>query len=460
MKVNLIVALTLVTIAPPAMASEPDSLSRLAVSENRRFLVTESGEPFFWLADTSWALLNRLDEEEAKRYLQTRAQQGFNVVQVFLTAPWMRTNTAGEEPFLDGDPLRFNPVFFRHVDLVLDMAEANQIYVLLCIGQVLRNEVPAWQIRTAAGAYRFGGLITRRLGSHSNVLWNVGQDFAPVGHKSMAGDVEELIRAMAEGIADAFHDEDHFDGKANYRDTLISYHPNGKHSSGEWFHNEPWLAFNMVQTGHDYSFPNHRMIREDFMRTPTKPILDAEPAYEGHPASFNTANGRIQAYHVRRHAYWAVFSGACGHTYGSNDIWPFREEEKRPFAYGEMAWQASLQAPGARQMRHLRSLIESYPFLTQTPDLRLVRFPQASDRNLCPALRGKGYAMVYIPSGQAVTVRLHHLEGGDVQARWFNPRDGEMSSIGTFPRRSEQTFDPPGFPREGNDWVLLLESER
>ena len=54
---------------------------RLQVSENGRFLVTENGEPFFWMADTSWELFHRCNREEAELYLKKRAEQGFNVIQ-------------------------------------------------------------------------------------------------------------------------------------------------------------------------------------------------------------------------------------------------------------------------------------------------------------------------------------------------------------------------------------------
>ena len=38
----------------------------LRVSENRRFLMTESGAPFFWLGDTAWESFHRLSREEAE----------------------------------------------------------------------------------------------------------------------------------------------------------------------------------------------------------------------------------------------------------------------------------------------------------------------------------------------------------------------------------------------------------
>ena len=53
--------------------SLPTPLPRLKVSQNRRFIVTQSGEPFFWLGDTAWELFHRLNREEARQYFDNRA---------------------------------------------------------------------------------------------------------------------------------------------------------------------------------------------------------------------------------------------------------------------------------------------------------------------------------------------------------------------------------------------------
>ncbi|MFZ5830334.1 MAG: DUF4038 domain-containing protein [Planctomycetota bacterium] len=47
-------------------------------------MVTDTGEPFFWLGDTAWEMLHRLDREETLHYLDVRARQGFNVIQTVL----------------------------------------------------------------------------------------------------------------------------------------------------------------------------------------------------------------------------------------------------------------------------------------------------------------------------------------------------------------------------------------
>ena len=61
-------------------------MQRLKVSENKRFLCLEDGSPFFWLGDTAWELFHRLSLEEAERYFQVRAKQGFTVTQTVALA--------------------------------------------------------------------------------------------------------------------------------------------------------------------------------------------------------------------------------------------------------------------------------------------------------------------------------------------------------------------------------------
>ena len=54
---------------------------------------------------------------------------------------------------------------------------------------------------------------------------------------------------------------------------------------------------------------------------PIKPVIDGEPSYEDIPIGLHFPEGpRWQASDVRRYAYWDVFAGAFGHTYGHNAI--------------------------------------------------------------------------------------------------------------------------------------------
>jgi len=87
----------------------------LKVSDNQRFLVTRQGEPFFWLGDTGWEMLHRLDRDEMTRYMMNRAGKGFTVIQAVivseiegLTFP----NMEGNLPFEDFDPERPSEAYF------------------------------------------------------------------------------------------------------------------------------------------------------------------------------------------------------------------------------------------------------------------------------------------------------------------------------------------------------------
>jgi hypothetical protein len=59
---------------------------RLQVSQNRRFLVTAEGQPFFWLGDTAWELFHRSNREDADKYLENRSEKGFTVIQAVAIA--------------------------------------------------------------------------------------------------------------------------------------------------------------------------------------------------------------------------------------------------------------------------------------------------------------------------------------------------------------------------------------
>jgi hypothetical protein len=213
------------------------------------------------------------------------------------------------------------------------------------------------------------------------------------------------------------------------------------------------------------------LISRDYALIPTKPVLDGEPIYEDTPDavwSVKHINGpRAGADAVRRKAYWSVFSGACGHTYGHNDVYGFFTPafpgqvlslETNPSGPGQRGdWREALSAPGATQMRHLRRLIESRPFLTQVPDPSLLASSEASPIAHLAALRGEGYALVYAPVGRRFRVRLDQLSGREVQAWWFDPRTGESRAVGRFARAGVREFTPPGQAGVGNDWVLALD---
>jgi len=442
--------------------SSPKFPAMLQVSGNGRYLITSEGKPFFWLADTAWEMLQRLDRSEALTYLTNVADQGFNVVQVAaLSHFWdLRVpNAHGDLPLEGSDPDKpltttgNSPAntkqydYWDHADYVIDTAASLGVYVALLPtwGKYIVNNsgYPDYQpyqgIFNYDNAYRYGKWIGSRYADRSNVVWVLGGDRAPRTEQD-----KELIRQMARGIED---------GGAKQ---LITFHPIGGKSSSEWFQNESWLDFNMYQSGHlSVDYPNYKVIASDYLKKPVKPIIDAEPRYEDSGINFSSANGRFSAYDVRQAAYWSVFAGSFGHSYGNGAIWQLHAAGYKADEIQD--WDDALDAEGRTQMKFLRKLMESRPFLERIPDQSIVTDALSGGSHL-QATRGTNYAMVYSPRGAAFSVNMGILSGDTLTASWYDPRTGESTVIGDYANEGTQAFRPPS-SGVGNDWVLLLDDK-
>ena len=435
--------------------------ARLKVSDNKRFLVTGKGEPFFWLGDTAWELFHRSTREEAVHYLEQRAKLGFNVVQVVAVAEFdghIEPNAYGYLPFTNLDPAR--PAvqdgpendYWDHVDFIVDKANALGITVgfLPTWGRFwFESEKDPTPIFNRENAAICGEWLGRRYRDKA-LVWIVGGD-RRIAHDGQ----KEIIRAMALGLRRG-------DGGAH----LITMHPPGAAGSSQWLHDEEWLDFNMRQNGHSINFTGrYDQTLADYNRTPVKPVIDGEPVYEDHPVDFNAKeHGHSIAADVRRALYWDLFCGAFGHTYGHHSVWQLWRPGRTPINNPLMTWLKALEQPGAKQMQYGRWLMESRPFLTRIPDDSII-----VETNIPTAMPGTGtrrfvatrdesgsYAMVYAPVGRAFKVRMDKIAGPIVKAWWFNPRNGTATAIGEFANTGEREFQTPD-PDEAIDWVLVLD---
>lgn len=437
---------------PRSGPSWDTSRGPLKVSGNGRFLVHEDGTPFFYLGDTAWELFHRLNREEAERYLENRRGKGFTVIQAVCLAELDGLNTPnpyGDRPLADnnpatpattpgadpGDPAQYD--YWDHVDYIVERAAAKGMYI---------GMLPTWGSHVVSGvlnagnAEAYGRFLGRRYAGKP-VLWILGGDRNASGY-------EAVWRALARGLAIGVS------GSEDYSKVMMTFHPPGGNSSATWFHADVWLDFNMLQTGHCYN-DSYGMIVREYGRTPTKPVMDGEPMYEDHPVCFNPDNGYATDVDVRRYAYWNLFAGAHGHTYGCHNIWQMYAPGRNPVSWARRYWYDSLDLPGAWDMMHLRNLMLSRPFLSRVPDQSIVTEAFTGTDHL-RATRGDGYAFVYTPTGRGFTVNLGKISGTTVRAYWWNPRDGTSTRIGDFPNSGTRAFTPPS-SGAGNDWVLVLD---
>jgi len=462
-KFPAILALAAIGLLP----AHAQRLPAIRVSDNGRFLVKQDGSPFFYLADTVWGLFH-LTREDADVLLKDRAAKHFTVVQgVVAHYGGLGTpNPYGDAVFVDKDPARPNEAYFKHVDYVVNRAESLGLYVAL---------VPIWckeyvnekgSVLTRDTAFSYGRFLGSRY-KDKPVFWILGGDWYPDG-------VEDLMRAMAAGITEG-------DGGAH----LKTYHPTGIQSSGNWFHGEKWLDFNMVQSRHMIYNRTYDLIARDWDRTPPKPVVEGESVYEGiqDELVYNDPNAKlIQPADVRRAAYCSIFAGAAGYAYGSHGVWNYRSSAGAGAGRGDarlgvnLSFKDALAREAGTEMQYLRALVESRPELIRIPDQWLIVNDPLSTVDRIQACRGSdgSYIFVYTSSGKPVRVRLRdkihdNLTGKIARAYWYDPRKGTSTLIGDIPktepgdrpadlRRGDITreFTPPS-SGPGNDWVLVLD---
>ncbi len=438
------------------------STGKLHISDNQRFLMKEDGTPFFWLGDTGWLLFIKLDRDEAETYLENRRQNSFNVIQVMVIHSVNHAvNVYGDSALINknvalplttegissDDSLQYD--FWDHVDYVIDLAAEKGLYMAL---------VPVWGSNVKSGhvsmeqARAYATWLAERYKEKTNIIWLNGGDIP-------GSDTIDVWNAIGYTLWEK--DPDH----------LVTFHPRGRTQSSWWYHDELWLDFNMFQSGHRrydqddtklaYGEDNWRYVEADYRLIPVKPTLDGEPSYEDIPQGLHdTLQPYWTANDVRRYAYWSVFAGACGFTYGHNAIMQFYRQGDRRGAYGARKyWYEGINDPGARQMKYLKDLMLTRPYFERIPDQSLIA-GQGTRYDYLAATRGENYAFIYTYTGRNMKIAMGRLSGKKVKASWFNPGDGSILKIGIFNNEGTVDFDPPGEARDGNDWVLVLDGIR
>ncbi len=436
-------------------------LPSLGVSAGRHFLERSDGTPFFWLGDTAWSL-PKLTREEVREYVADRRTKQFTVIQVNcgFNEEWMRF---GNRPYLHDDTDFPDEAYWAHMDFIVRTAAESGLYVALTVmwGDAYAT---AFQGDTAK-ARRLGAWLGARYGGDHNVIWIVAGEYDAINHYDP--DLTKSQRQVYVALANGLRERDQ--GRQ-----LVTIHPGLLRTSSIEFHDEPWLDFNMLQSGHvadAHAWPCwgaerpcpevYELIERDYARSPAKPVLDGEAIYDTKPDGFYLGGSeeRVGADVMRRKAYWSIFAGACGVTYGHNDVEVLYVPGEAS-SHGQIHhWREGLASEASGQLRFLRALIDSRAPFERVPDQSLIVSAPGSGIRHVRATRspdGK-WALLYLPVGGSVTVRLDGLSRPGT-ASWFDPRTGSIVPIGVVPNLGTRSFEAPGKSEAGNDWVLMLEA--
>jgi len=456
--VNVFSALLSTTLLLDSTATA--QLPRLQIHANGHYLQTSTGQPFFWLGDMAWRAY-RLSPSEMDQYLSTRKQQGFTVIQgpvIFSSLP----NYNGDVNYNVTQP---NAAYYANLDLFIDKAAQQGLYVapvvmwrdsslqfnhttIYNLGQYIGNR---YRTRTNIAAFIMGGEYNHP--SSDTPLWN------------------QLALGLKAGMAGT---------NVNITSLPRWYGTFGGHSTSGDFHSYSWLSFNALQSSQAGDCTNNSswlyyagthnwtLVASDWSRTPAKPVVDIEATLEQYEpglapnCEFNP--NRWPAYGVRRRAYWAVFAGAFGHTYGGNGVYQFNKSYDPDMQSNPLhTWDVAINYEGANDMIHLRRLIESRPFFTRIPGQDMLMAP--IDNNVPTHVQmtrdsGGKYAMAYIPgANRSITVDMDFVGGTSHKFWWYDCKTGAATVSGTFTRSNyggNGSFSRTT-PSSGEDWVLVID---
>ena len=184
-------------------------------------------------------------------------------------------------------------------------------------------------------------------------------------------------------------------------------------NSTEWFYDDPWLDFTMIQT-HIHRNKLVDAIRQEMVKLPVKPVVLAEGHYEG------MTNGKTPALaiHIRRQAYQTFFAGAVGHTYGGG----IDENGNGPLFSPAYNWKKLLDWEGAGQFIHLRKFLEENDWWKWQPSPELISKGRGKgELEKLGAINGDT-KLIYFPENSSCTLSIEKVK----KIRWFSTQTAEV----------------------------------
>ena len=408
------------------------------------------GKPFFWLGDTAWLLFSAISREEAFEYLRNRAEKGFNVIQATLVH-FLPDKTRGNGLTANGYDIQ-SEKYWRHIDSIVDKAaELGLIMALL----------PSWGSIVKSGVLnlenveKYGRFLADRYRDRTNVIWLLGGDIKAEGYVEYYNKLGHLLKQASP-------------------ERLIGYHPFGRCSSSLWLNDADWLDFHMFQSGHRrydqcsmgawddtansmslYGEDNWRYVLHDRAAS-ARPVLDGEPSYEDIPQGLHDdTQPRWTAKDVRRYAYWSVFAGAAGHTYGNNSVMQFFDPASgKKGSYGAQEyWKDALNRPGAGQMRYLKELMASVDYPTGHIADELLIGGQRERHERVAVFASDDFVFAYSFSGKPFALDVSKYAGKQIYLH--DPATGKIVCSGMIDRDT-LAVDPASAGVTDSDFVLSI----
>lgn len=449
----------------------------LKMSSDHRRLEYADGTPFFWLGDTNWHINDDrcgVTNRNFYTYVNNRKAKKFNTIQIqyFSRLHYneggypIPGNTGAKSGNGTWHPI--NPEYFQYVDVRMDYL-FQQGFVVAGHPRWISNDkiTLTWARRTIH-------YLMARYGAY-NTVWSLTGEYqfsrnnsyslTPPYQWNQLGNYVQTINPYNHPVT--IHPTF---GSPNY---ITGQQFSDYSSSGE-FHSSPWLDINWIQT-YAWIEDVSESVYSDYLKTPIKPVISAEPAYESYistPVVKQTYN-HVDATLVRLQAWSAILCGAAGHTYGAVGIWQFYDPNHPQPGHSAnnngLPWYDQIEAEGGADMQHLRTFFDNsnFDWTALVPHRDWLRvngstppWPHRTDFSPphCAAQFDQTY-IIYIPTGnRGKSIAIRQLNNNAYTAKWYNPRNGNFTNINNGPDGVDQWELPPR--PDGNDWVLLLTAEK
>ena len=223
----------------------------LKVGSNHRYLTYADGTPFFWVGDTPWPAGLNANDVDWQSYVNVRAGQKFNILQMALAPAWAGASDRNGNPaFLDsnGNGLpdeitQWNPGYWRGFEEKVQYANQQGLVVCLCgVMEPLHEPVHHQRLPETTLAERFArNLAARFAGNH--VVFSPSFDS---GHQSTGPNPYAHGLAVGNAIRSAAPRH------------LIVNHPQPAPSIMKQWHDssQTYADITGMQTGHGWAWTN------------------------------------------------------------------------------------------------------------------------------------------------------------------------------------------------------------
>ncbi|MGB3589699.1 MAG: DUF4038 domain-containing protein, partial [Tunicatimonas sp.] len=311
---------------------------------------------------------------------------------------------------------------------------------------------------SADDLHKYGRWVGDRYKNNNNIIWlTLGE---AGGHARKDTIPDEKLNALVRGIREG-----------DTGDKLLTVHADFKRSTSisddtdlcdfnNW-QTSQWCCLDDLPRQDERTWTVWEAITFDYNQRydgKPKPTLDSEAWYENNK-DFCGAG----PFNMRRRAYFTIFAGAFGHSYGAGGIWDGLVEADS--CSGTAL--AAIHYSGARDIGYVSKFLHKLgdDFLKLRPAQSIVLEGNSDDYDThIQATRASdnSFALIYSASDAAYSIDVSELPKPSLTAIWYNPRSNEYQTENNSKvAKNEQacTFDPPGNSGAGNDWVLILGSK-